>query len=448
MKFFRNNKALILSILAISLPAIIEMSLNTLVGIADTIMISQFIGKEALSAAGFANQIIFTIIFIFSSFNTGATVMISRNHGEKDYVRLNRVLGQNTLLNALIGIFITFLCIVFSKNLLGIFDTSPEVSSMGISYLRIVSYSELFMFISFAAAASLRGVEDTKTPMIITGIVNILNIIGNYFLITGFWIFPKLGVNGAALSTTISRAVGAILFIIVLLKGNRHLKLALSNLRLSKDVLNPLWRFSSNAGIEQFLMQTSFFVMSIIISKLDTTSEAAFRILLTIESTSFMPAIGFSIASATLVGKALGEKNPEKALHTGYISLSLGVLWGMIIGSTFLLFPTQIIGIFSTESDIINKSVIPLFYAGIDQPFLAFIIILSGSLRGAGDTKIVMFITASRLWLAFIPLIYLFVIYLDMGVKSIYIAELISLVVFNFIMFRRLHGKRWMEIQV
>lgn len=448
MQFVRNNKALILSIITISLPAIIEMALNTLVGMADTIMISKYIGNEAISAAGNANQLVFTIIFVFSSFNVGATALISRSYGEKNYSRLNQVAGQNLFFNILIGIVITILSVAFGSHTMRIFDTTKEVFEMSVSYLNIVSYSQIFMFISFAVSASLRGVEDTRTPMFVTSLVNILNIIGNYLLINGIGIFPKMGIEGAALSTTISRGVGAVLYIIILLRGNDYLKLKPIDLRISKEIFRPLWNLSSSAGLEQFLMQTSFFAMGIIITILDTTSEAAFRILITIESISYMPAIGISIAAATLVGKALGEKDKNKALHTGYISIGLGILWGIFIGIVFLLFPAQIAGIFSNDPEVIKELIVPLIIAGFDQPLLGFVIVISGALRGAGDTRTVMVLTSIRLWFVFVPLTYILIRFWNVGIKSVWISEIIALLIFNLIMLRRFQEKKWADIEI
>ncbi|MFZ5989029.1 MAG: MATE family efflux transporter [Bacillota bacterium] len=448
MQFVRNNKALILSIITISLPAIIEMALNTLVGMADTIMISKYIGNEAISAAGNANQLVFTIIFVFSSFNVGATALISRSYGEKNYSRLNQVAGQNLFFNILIGIVITILSVAFGSHTMRIFDTTKEVFEMSVSYLNIVSYSQIFMFISFAVSASLRGVEDTRTPMFVTSLVNILNIIGNYLLINGIGIFPKMGIEGAALSTTISRGVGAVLYIVILLRGNEYLKLKLMDLRITKEIFRPLWNLSSSAGLEQFLMQTSFFAMGIIITILDTTSEAAFRILITIESISYMPAIGISIAAATLVGKALGEKDKNKAIHTGYISIGLGILWGIFIGIVFLLFPAQIAGIFSNDPEVIKELIVPLIIAGFDQPLLGFVIVISGALRGAGDTRTVMVLTSIRLWFVFVPLTYILIRFWNVGIKSVWISEIIALLIFNLIMLRRFQEKKWADIEI
>lgn len=448
MNYIKSNKALILSILTISLPAIAEMALNTLVGIADTLMVSRIIGKEALSAAGYANQVVFTIIFIFSSFNIGATAIISRSNGEKDYDRLKNAAGQNLLFNISIGLLVTILSLIFSGRIIGIFDMTPEVAKMGASYLNIVSFSQIFMFISFAASASLRGVQDTKTPMIITGMVNLINIAGNYVLMTGFWFFPNLGFEGAAVSTSFSRLVGAAAFIIVLLRNKGHLKLELRRLRFTSEIMKPLWKLSSVAGIEQFLMQASFFVMSIIISLLNTDSEAAFRVMLTIEQVSFMPAVGISIAASTLVGKALGEQDRHKARLTGNISACFGILWGIIIGSVFVFFPSIIVGAFTDDAGVIKDLMSAMLYAGLDQPLLALVIILSGALRGAGDTRTIMAITVGRLWLAFVPLVYVFVVYLGIGIKSVYIAEIFSLLIFDTIIYLRFRSEAWMNIKV
>lgn len=446
MQFIRNNKTLIFSIFTISLPAILEMALNTLVGLADTIMISKYIGNEALSAAGNANQLVFTIIFIFSSFNVGATAMISRSYGEKNFTKLKHIAGQNMAINIVIGLIITLVSLLFGGFIMNIFDTTSEVFDMGLSYFKIVSFSQIFMFISFAASSSLRGVGDTKTPMFITLLVNVLNIAGNYVLIKGVGIFPEMGIEGAAISTTISRAIGAFIYVLIIFKGRNLLKLTLKHFKPSSDILKPLWNLSITAGFEQLLTHTSFLAMGVIITMLDTNSEAAFRILISIESMSFMPAIGFSIAAATLVGKALGEKDKTKALHTGYISIGMGILWGIFIGGVFLVLPSQIVSIFTNDPAIVNELIVPVTLAGFDQPLLAFIIIISGALRGAGDTKTVMTVTAIRLWLAFVPLTYVLLRFGGQGIKSVWISEIITLIIFNFIMFKRLQNQKWAEI--
>ena len=448
LKLTNNSKIRAKKILILALPAILEMSLNTMLGVADTLMISRIIGKEALAAVGFANQIFFTLIFVFSSFNAGATAMIARSYGEKNYSRLNKIMGQNLSLNTLIGIGVFFITFIFAGNIMNVYDITLEVRGLGITYLQIVSFSQFFMFISFAMAASLRGAGDTKTPMYITGSANILNIIGNYVLMTGFWIFPEMGIAGAALSTTISRFLASIAYIVVVFNIKEKMQLKIQNLKLTKEILKPLWKFSYAAGLEQLSMQVAFFLNGIIISMLATTSEAAFRILINIESISFMPAIGTGIATATLVGKHLGEKNPEESLKTGFTAATMGVFWGLIMGIVFILFPEPIIRIFTTETEVIEASINTLRIAGFNQAPLAFMIIMAGALRGTGDTKGVMIITAMRLWLVFVPLTYLFTIYLNQGVTGVWYAEITSFVIFSIVIFKRFYAMEWTEIRM
>src|SRR6056297_3222002 len=250
-----NSKIRAKKIFILALPAILEMSLNTMLGVADTLMISRIIGKEGLAAVGFANQIFFALIFIFSSFNAGATAMVARSFGQKNYKRLNKIMGQNLTLNAVIGIIVFFITFIFAGNILSVYDITAQVKALGVTYLEVVAFSQIFMFISFAMAASSRGAGDTKTPMFITGSANLLNIVGNYVLMTGFWIFPNLGIAGAALSTTISRLLASLAYIIVVFKVKEKLKLKMVNLKFSFDILKRLWNFSYAAGLEQLSMQ-------------------------------------------------------------------------------------------------------------------------------------------------------------------------------------------------
>ncbi|WP_432404327.1 MATE family efflux transporter [Wukongibacter sp. M2B1] len=446
--FFGKYRVLLFSIIAIALPAIGEMSLNTLLGLADTVMISRFVGSEALAAVGFANQIIFTLIFIFSSFNTGATAMISRAYGEKDHNRLNIIAGQAVSINLIIGIIITVLAAIFAKQILQIYDMTDEVLGLALTYFYIIVVGMIFMFLSFSYAAILRGSGDTVTPMIITAIANILNIIGNYVFITGWGPFPQMGIAGAAWSTTISRMIAMILYTYILFIKKTRVQIKIKNMKITEVILRPLLRISLPGGIEQALMQISFVVVGVIISQLETNSEAAFRILLNIESISFMPAVGLSIAAATLVGKALGEKDIEKSVNIGYTATILGVTWGIVMGVIFFIFPKELLGIFTTEIEIILLSVTTMYFIGINQPFLNFMIVMSGALRGAGDTISVMVITSLRLWVVFVPLSYLFIITLRQGVVGLWYGEIISFVVFCVVIFMRFRSRKWTNIRL
>lgn len=445
-QYIISRKSILLLIITMSLPAIGEMALNTMLGVSDTIMISRFIGKEALSSVGFANQIVFTLIFIFSAFNTGAVALISRSYGEKNYNRLKEIAQQNVSLNLLIGLVILVFSFVFNRQIFSIFDVSREIYLDTLKYFNIIIVGFVPMFLCFSFAAILRGSGDTMTPMVITGIANIINIIGNYVLILGVGPFPEMGIAGAAWATSGSRILALLIYLYVLYIKNSPIQLKFK-MFFKKDILKPLWTISLPGGIEQLLMQLSFLAMAIVISQLDTVSEAAFRILIQIESLSFMPAVGMSIATATLVGKSLGEKNVDKASEVGFLSSGIGLLWAVFIGAVFIIFPAGILGLFTKDQLLIQEGIAAMFIIGLNQLGLNFHIVMSGALRGAGDTKAVLIINSLRLWVVFVPLTYLFVLPLGLGIAGIWYAEIISFAIFGTQLFVRFRSRKWADVQ-
>lgn len=451
MKDYINNlkekKTLILAILAMAAPAIIEMGLNTLLGVIDMIMIGQMIGSGAIASVGFSNQIMYFLIFTFSSFNTGAVAMISRAFGEQNFEKMKRIAEQNVVLNLIIGVVVLALAYIFREDIFRIYDIEPKIMADTLSYFNFILIGFVPMFLSFAFASILRGSGDTKTPMWVTAAANLMNIFGNYVLITGWGIFPEMGIAGAALSTSVSRIFATGIYIYKLYVKPSDIQLKVKWI-IDAHILGPLYRISLPGGIEQFFMQLSFVVVGIFIAKLDTNSEALFRILIQIESLSFMPAVGVSIAAATLVGKALGEKNIQKAAETGAISSGLGILWGIFVGIIFVVVPYPLLVVFTTNQTVISLGIPVMIYMAINQPGLNFMIIMGGALRGAGDTFILMMYTMVRLWVLFVPLSYVFILMLNQGVAGLWQAEILSIFATALITFNRFHSRKWAKLSL
>lgn len=447
MKLLKNKKALIITILSLSLPAIVEMALNTMLGVSDNIMLGRLIDSTAIASVGFSNQIMFFLIFTFSAFNTGAIAMISRAYGEKNYDRLKRVAEQNMILNALMGLLVLIVSWTVKDKIFNIYDIVPQVYNDALLYFEIILVSLIPMFLNFSFAAISRGSGDTKTPMYITGFVNVFNIIGNYVLITGVGPFPQMGIAGAAWATTLSRFIASGIYIYKLYIKNSDIKMKFK-IFFDKHIIKPLFRISWPAAVEQGLMQLAFLVLGIIVSKLSTDEESLFRILIQIESLSFMPAVGISIATATLVGKSLGEKDIEKGTEVGFASAFLGVAWGFIIAIVFILLPTPLIKAFTENPAIVSLGLPVIPFLALNQPGLNFQIVMGGALRGAGDTKILLFLTISRLWILFVPLSYLFIITFNAGVAGLWYAEIISILLFSALVFVRFRSQKWSKISV
>lgn len=218
-------------------------------------------------------------------------------------------------------------------------------------------------------------------------------------------------------------------------------------MKITHKIFKPLINLSYAAGIEQLFMQLAFFANSIFISKLDTTAAASFRILLNIESLSFMPAIGIAIAATTIVGKHLGENKPDESLKSGLTAAIIGSILGSSLALIYFFFPLQILQIFSNDLEVINYSLPILKIVALNQAFLAFVVIMIGALRGAGDTKGAMYITIIRLWFIFIPLSYYLIIISNYGVAGVWIAEIISFMIVALIVIRRFMKMEWANIE-
>lgn len=440
----RSYRPLLKELITIAGPAILEQTLNTALMFVDTLMISLILGKEALSAVGTSNSMLYLLIFIFTSFNIGTVALISRSYGEQDSEAMKTIAQTNITLNLVLGIFVTLLAFAAREALFLPYDLTTSVRTQLFDYFNIILMGMPFQFVAFAFAAVSRGVGDTKTPLAITTLINIINIVGNYVLMTGFWIFPNMGIAGAALSTTVSRMVAALIYTIIFFNHKHKISMTLTGLfKWSKQWTKRLWSVSYPGAIESTLMQGAFVIAGVFISFLNTDSEASFRILLNIESTSFMPAVGISIAAATLVGKSLGEKNVEKAMQFGHLSSILGILWGLMVGSIFIFFPMPILQLFTKEALLLKICVGTMLVMGFNQPFLNYMIVMSGALRGAGDTNKIMQYTSLRLWFIFLPLTYFFIGILHTNVEGLWYAEILSFTIFCLIVTKRFNGKKW-----
>jgi Na+-driven multidrug efflux pump len=161
-----------------------------------------------------------------------------------------------------------------------------------------------------------------------------------------------------------------------------------------------------------------------------------------------MPAVGISIATATLVGKALGEKDHNKASETGMTSAGIGVVWGILVGLIFIAIPYPLMMIFTTNKQVILLGIPVMLFMAINQPGLNFVIVMGGALRGAGDTFKLMVYTVMRLWLLFVPLCYWFILPMGQGVAGIWQAEILSIWATAMLIFKRFHGRKWAEISI
>jgi multidrug resistance protein, MATE family len=434
-------------VLRLALPSAGELLLGTLVGVVNTYLVGH-LGAAPLAAVGLAFHAAMIGMILFNAVGTGATALIARMVGAGDWKGANRVVWQALILAALTGLVFMVPLELLAAPILKLLAAEGEVLELGVTYLRIYCSVFAFSSVMYIGNACMRGAGDTRTPLLVMAVVNLLNIVVAWLLVNGQFGLPQLGVKGAALGALTGRLVGGLMVVGLLLKGRSGLKLRWCDLHIDPGVMRRIARIGFPVGFEQVIFRLGMLVYVRLVSSLGTVAFAAHQVALNAESISFMPGYGFAVAATTLVGQGLGARDPERAERDAYTAgyLSAGLM--SIMGICFILFPEPLIGFFTTDPEVIRQGVEPLRLAGLAQPFLAAMMVFGGGLRGAGDTLTPMCINGSGVWLLRIPLALLFTRIFPWGLLGIWIASSLDMVLRGMLLFFLFRRGRWKTAQV
>ncbi len=434
-------------VLRLALPATGEQLLGLMVGIVDTFLVGH-LGATSLAAVGLAYQWIFLATTLFGSIATGSTALIARFIGAREHEQANQVLRQSVLLGALIGLVTGVLAFALARPAVTLLGARDDVAGLSTTYLQIAACSLFLATLMYIGNACLRGAGDTRTPLYVMLVVNVLNIAVAWVAINGLLGVPRLGVAGSALGAAVAQSAGGLIVIAVLLRGKGALRLRLARLRPDWDLIRRLLRVGLPTGVEQVLFRTGNMAYVSVLASLGVAAYAANQVAINGWSLSFMPGFGFAVAATTLVGQALGAREPDVAQQRGYTAYKMGAALMAAIGVLFVLFPSHIMAFFTNDGEVIALGSLPLRIVGLFQPILAASMIFAGALRGAGDTRYPMLITAGCIWLVRLPLAYLFAVGLGWGLAGAWTAMSIDLTVRGTLNLLRFRSGGWKTITV
>ena len=381
----------------------------------------------------------------YSAVGTGGTALVARTWGREPQMA-NRIMHQSFIMAGVIGLSSTLLFHTFAQQRLLLLNSPVDVVAPGTTYPSIVSPSFLASALMFLGMGALRGAGDTRTPMLVMVIVNVVNILVAWACIYGAGPIPALGVAGSAIGAAVARSIGGAIILGVLLRGKAGLRLRPSALRLDLVQARRILNIGIPAGIETLLMRFGQTAYAMVVAGLGTAAFAAHQLALTSESLSYMPGFGFAVAATTLVGQGLGARDPRRAEHGGYESLRLSIIVMAAMGVAFILFAPQFIGLFTSDPEVIELGIWPLRLVAFSQPALACAMVLFGGLRGAGDTRRTLLITGLGLWFVRVPLALLLAG--PFGLIGAWVAMGLDINVRGLAMFLRYRSGRWKELRV
>ncbi|MBE0451802.1 MAG: MATE family efflux transporter [Clostridia bacterium] len=389
--YLLNNKNLYKTTLFLAWPVIIQSLLQVSVGTIDMKMVGT-VGVDAISAVGTSRNIIMVFMVLVIAISTGTTAMVARFVGRDDQEGASIAAGQSFILSLILSAFIVPVGLMtneYSLRLLGVSDT---VLNYAVDYMRIFFIAIPFFLLHFMARSIFQGAGDTKTPLYIDIMMNIVNVIGNYIFIFGMFGIPAYGVAGAAIGTALSRMISAFVSWGLLLSGKFDVKVRLIHM------FKPVWEASKQimdigipSGLQGLSRNATTFVMFAILARtLDAkVAVPAFVIGTNLNQYALMPGLAIGTAAATLSGMNLGAKQFDRAEASGRATAILGAVVMFCISLLFVIFSKSFINFFL---DVPNDSVVRtgtlfLIIIGISEPFHAASIILSRTMQGAGYTK-------------------------------------------------------------
>lgn len=402
-----QSSVLYRDIMRIAWPSLVELFLASLASMVDMIMVGQInesyfncISDNAVAAVNLAAQPKFIFVSLIIALNTGITAAVARARGAGDHEKANETLRQGLLFSFGVSIFGSVVGFVFAEPLVTFMANgglSEATMAMGADYLRIQMVGFLTLGISSTYTAALRGTGNSKLPMVYNIIANLFNVLGNYALINGHLGFPAWGVAGASLATVLGQGIATLIAIQRCGTGKYYFTVHITDfVRHFKPDLEIMRRIIK-VGIpslgEQLILRVGIIFFTRQVAGLGDTAYTTHQICMNIQSMTFMLGQAMAVSSTTLVGQSLGKFRPDMAEHYSRRCSKLGILIGGVMGLLFALFGKYVVALYSNTEAVIAASVPIMIILGINQPIQTPQFILSGSLRGAGDTRSTAIIT-------------------------------------------------------
>jgi len=438
-------------------PVMIEQLMSTLVQYVDAAMVGS-LGAYATASVSISNPIIMMINGVVMSCTIGLTALVARSIGAKQLDYAKKLVRHGVLLILFLGVPLSIVTALLSKHIPIWMGAEADVAVHSATYNLIISAGRPFMVASMVFNSSLRGAGDTKTPMLINVLVNILNVLGNFFLISevptiklgSFELAFRgagLGVAGAAVATSASMAVGGIIAALVIFNRESVIKISLrDNYSPDKTIIKNVLKISLPAMLERLCMSSAGVIVSRCIASLGTVSVAANSLFLTAESLSYMPAFAFQSAATTLVGQSLGAENPRMARkflrYITYVGIAVMVVMGFIL----YVFSRQLIGFFTADKAVIDLASICLRIVAFLQPFQCCAWVFAGALRGAGDTKTCFIYTVICNWGIRTLGSFIAISILNYGLPASVIFMFGDGFVRSILFYLRVRGDKWLQV--
>ena len=397
---------IIQNILLISWPIIILGALWSVNQILEMIWLGK-LGASSIAGVGVGGFVIALVMTVKSGLSVGEKAMVARCIGAGDDATANHIASQALVISAAYGAIVAIIGILFTKPIFNLFSLEANATAEGVVYLRIVLagwWTEAFWITSFSV---MQASGDTVTPMKIAVFIRFVNAAICPFLVLGWWIFPKLGVRGAAITYILTTGLGMSTCLWALFTGQTRLRLTLRELRPDFKIIWRILKIGIPASVTGLGKAFGDLVLTWFMIPFGTMALAAHSLISRVESFINTPNMGLGGGAGVLVGQNLGAGQQKQASRSGWMATGLAVSFMIVCSVVLLVWSEKIIGIFNNEPDLVKLGGIFLRIAILGYLGMSIVYVMQNCISGSGDTMSPMLISLATLWVVQLPLAYL-----------------------------------------
>jgi putative MATE family efflux protein len=413
------------AILLLSIPAVLEMVMESVFVIVDIYFVSK-LGANAVATVGITESMVTIIYAIAIGLGTATTSMVSRRIGEKNPDAASSAAFQAILTGVIISLLIGIPGALLSGRLLEMMGASQTIVESMSDYTRVMLGGNIVIMMLFIINAIFRSAGDAAVAMKVLWIGNIINIILDPCLIFGLGPFPHMGVTGAAVATTIGRGCAVLVQFYLLFFGRKRIRLSQKHLLVNFKIMLRLLKLSFGSIGQNLISTSSWIALVRIISIFGSEVVAGYTIAIRIIGFTLMPSWGISNAASTLVGQNLGAKKPERAEKAVWVTGIANMILLGIIGLILVIYPEPFIRIFIDAENVVTAGVLGLRIISIGFIAYGLGMVLVNSFNGAGDTSTPLKINIFAFWFVEIPLAWLLAIKSGLMEEGVFIAIVIA----------------------
>ena len=416
------------NLLSLSWPMMVHESFYMIGQVVDMIWVGK-LGPASIAGVGIASVTAMISESAMMGLVIGVTATIARFMGAGDTRGANHVAIQAFVISFAYGAVATGVAVPLAKPILGLFGLEDAVVVEGVAYMRTLFAGSLAMSFWFMGLSIMRASGDSVIPMRISISVRCIHVLLDPFLIFGWWVFPRMGVSGAALSNVVAQALGMSISLWILFSGRTRLRLTLSNFRIDLSTIWRMVKIGIPAGVMSIQRSFGNLILAWLLVPFGTLAVAAHSLYQRVLMVLFLPSWALGMGSGVLVGQNLGAHQPERAQRTGWLATGIVEAIMLIASLAILLWAEGVIRIFTTEPDLVKIASVFLRIATAGFIVAGLVTVLQQSISGAGDTIPPMIIGLVTVWAVQLPLAYYLPQITTLGVYGVRWAIVVNMVV-------------------